>query len=89
MQQNLYKRVLFVLATLTTVLSCTNNPKQQNGGSYLVGDFHHHTTYTDGSYTIGYVMQKNAQYLDWWANSEHGGRYPRWGAVWGGIWAQR
>jgi hypothetical protein len=81
MQQNLYKRVLFVLATLTTVLSCTNNPKQQNGGSYLVGDFHHHTTYTDGSYTIGYVMQKNAQYLDWWANSEHGGRYPRWGAV--------
>lgn len=58
MQQNLYKRVLFVLATLTTVLSCTNNPKQQNGGSYLVGDFHHHTTYTDGSYTIGYVMQK-------------------------------
>ncbi len=41
---------------------------------YLKGDFHQHTTYTDGSYSIGYVMQKNAQFgLDWWANSEHGG----------------
>ncbi len=41
---------------------------------YLKGDFHQHTTYTDGSFTIGYMMQKSNQFrLDWWANSEHGG----------------
>ncbi|HRZ96636.1 MAG TPA: fibronectin type III domain-containing protein [Paludibacter sp.] len=44
--------------------------------SYLTGDFHQHTTYTDGSYTIGHMMSKNNQYgLQWWANSEHGGGF--------------
>lgn len=41
---------------------------------YLSGDFHQHTTYTDGSYSFDYVMKKNNEFnLDWWANSEHGG----------------
>lgn len=44
--------------------------------SYLTGDFHQHTTYSDGSYTIGHMMSKNNQYgLQWWANSEHGGGF--------------
>jgi hypothetical protein len=44
--------------------------------SYLKGDFHQHTTYSDGSYTIGHMMSKNYQFgLDWWANSEHGGGF--------------
>jgi len=44
--------------------------------SYLTGDFHQHTTYTDGSYTIGHMMSKNNQFgLQWWANSEHGGGF--------------
>jgi len=43
---------------------------------YLRGDFHQHTTYSDGSYSIGHMMSKNNQYgLDWWANSEHGGGF--------------
>lgn len=42
--------------------------------SYMKGDFHQHTTYTDGSFTIGYMMSQNNKFgLDWWANSEHGG----------------
>jgi hypothetical protein len=41
---------------------------------YITGDFHQHTTYTDGSYSFDYVMEKNNEFnLDWWANSEHGG----------------
>lgn len=45
-----------------------------NAQSYIKGDFHQHTTYTDGSYSIGYVMSQNNNFgLDWWANSEHGG----------------
>jgi flavodoxin len=44
--------------------------------SYLRGDFHQHTTYSDGSYSIGHMMSKNNQFgLDWWANSEHGGGF--------------
>ena len=51
-----------------------NGPAAQAG--YAAGDFHQHSTYTDGSYSIAYVMQKNNQYgLQWWANSEHGGGF--------------
>ncbi|MEI7727739.1 MAG: cohesin domain-containing protein, partial [Bacteroidota bacterium] len=43
---------------------------------YLACDFHQHSTYTDGSYSFGYVMQKDNTYgLSWWANSEHGGGF--------------
>lgn len=41
---------------------------------YVAGDFHQHSTFTDGSWSFGHVMSKNNEYdLDWWANSEHGG----------------
>ncbi len=43
-------------------------------GEWVAGDFHQHTTYTDGSSSLRTVMYKNNQFgLDWWANSEHGG----------------
>lgn len=43
---------------------------------WTVGDFHQHTTFTDGSYSIFHMMTKNAEFgLDWWANSEHGGAF--------------
>jgi hypothetical protein len=49
---------------------------------YVAGDFHQHTTYTDGSYSFAHVMAKSNQYnLDWWANSEHGGGFNRDGEV--------
>jgi len=45
---------------------------------YVSGDFHQHTTYTDGDFSFPYMMAKNNQYgLDWWANSEHGGGFNR------------
>lgn len=50
--------------------------KAQENGFYIVGDFHQHTTFTDGSWSFDYVMQKNYDFkLDWWANSEHGGGF--------------
>jgi hypothetical protein len=43
----------------------------------VAGDFHQHTTYTDGKNSFATLMFKNHQFgLDWWANSEHGGRFP-------------
>ena len=50
-------------------------------GAYLSGDYHQHTTNTDVRYSFVNVKQKNAHYLDWWANSEHGGRSSRWATV--------
>ncbi len=45
---------------------------------WVAGDFHQHSTYTDGSYKISDVHGYNQQYgLDWWANSEHGGGFTR------------
>ncbi|MEI6127159.1 MAG: hypothetical protein WCQ99_11470, partial [Pseudomonadota bacterium] len=47
-------------------------------GDYVTGDFHQHTTSTDGSYSYEYMMEKNNAYgLDWWTQSEHGGGFPR------------
>jgi hypothetical protein len=45
-------------------------------GRWVAGDFHHHTTYTDGSNPIDTVNYWADRYgLDWWANSEHGGGF--------------
>lgn len=45
---------------------------------YVTGDFHQHSTFTDGSWTLQHVFEKNNYYgLDWWANSEHGGGFNR------------
>jgi hypothetical protein len=45
---------------------------------YVKGDFHQHTTFTDGSWTMDHVFEHNNFYgLDWWANSEHGGGFSR------------
>jgi len=49
-------------------------------GRYITGDFHQHTTYTDGSHTFSYMMDANNRFgLDWWANSEHGGIFTGYG----------
>lgn len=68
------------LATLAAVVCISGllNAK----GKYISGDFHQHTTYTDGSYSFGYMMKMNNFYgLDWWANSEHGGAFNRYGKL--------
>jgi hypothetical protein len=44
----------------------------------VAGDFHQHTTYTDGSNPIATVNFMADRFgLDWWANSEHGGGFTR------------
>jgi len=54
----------------------------EKASAYLPGDFHQHSTYTDGSLSIGLVFEKNNEYnLEWWVNSEHGGAFGRNGSV--------
>lgn len=58
---------------VAALLGISGHAMSQNGG-YITGDFHQHSTYTDGSWTIGSVLAKSNEYgLSWWANSEHGG----------------
>ena len=76
MKRNQFFKTNFIAFALCSILFA------QGQSRYVTGDFHQHTTYTDGSYTIGHMMQKNNQFgLDWWANSEHGGAFERWGIV--------
>jgi hypothetical protein len=66
-----------VLATSSVSIADMEKPCTKNG-KWMTGDFHQHTTYTDGSNPIKTVMEKNKEFgLDWWANSEHGGAFPR------------
>jgi hypothetical protein len=45
-------------------------------GRWVAGDFHQHTTYTDGSNPLATVNYWANEFgLDWWANSEHGGSF--------------
>jgi hypothetical protein len=63
-----------LLATIAFVGINAANAKGEQG-EYLPGDFHQHTYYTDGSHVFADSMDKNDLYgLQWWANSEHGGR---------------
>lgn len=67
-----YKNMMIALVLFLGLTS--NDLKAQSG--YVAGDFHQHSTFTDGSWSLGYVIPKNADYgLDWWANSEHGGGF--------------
>ncbi len=48
----------------------------------MAGDFHHHTCYTDGRYSLGGMASHGLNYgLDWWAHSEHGGVFSRHGGL--------
>jgi hypothetical protein len=59
---------------LNTGSSKSNSSRKMR---WKAGDFHQHSYYTDGSYRFEEVMDSNATYLDWWANSEHGGERNR------------
>ena len=80
---NFYSRIIPLLAIgALMATSCSEDKTDAESpytppvekGVYVAGDFHQHTTYTDGSWSIAHLMKKNNEYnLDWWANSEHGG----------------
>jgi hypothetical protein len=77
--RRLASRAAAIAAALALPLAA--NPCDEHGdckdgkkATWLAGDFHQHTLYTDGATPFDFVMSKNAEFgLDWWANSEHGG----------------
>ena len=69
--------LLIIVALLQVTCSSPRDdsaPKVQ--GKWLCGDFHQHTTLTDGRWSMPEEMEKENSFgLDWWANSEHGGAF--------------
>lgn len=53
------------------------NPLERStvrAGRWMAGDFHQHTLYSDGSFSMSEVMSNGFHFgLDWLANSDHGG----------------
>ena len=71
---------MLAIFSAISLTSCNKTTVQQPPGVYVSGDFHQHTTYSGGDYTIGHVMETSERYgLDWWANSDHGGTRELWG----------
>lgn len=80
MSDNQIILIVMVIICLS-VISCSSK-QEAPSGQYVTGDFHQHTTYSGGEYTIGYVMQADNKYgLDCWSNSDHGGVRELWGKV--------
>jgi hypothetical protein len=46
-------------------------------GTYLPGDFHNHTPFSDGTASVPLLVGKAMQNLDWFAQSGHGGAFSR------------
>jgi hypothetical protein len=70
---------MFIILCATSLTSCKNIDSTHTG-AYVSGDFHQHTTYSGGDYSIGHVMEAANKYgLDWWSNSDHGGTREFWG----------
>jgi hypothetical protein len=47
------------------------------GGEYRAGDFHNHTTCSDGSTSVRTLTRKSLEYHDWFIHVGHSGRGPR------------
>jgi hypothetical protein len=68
-----------ILASLFLLVSCCRINKHDKG-LYVSGDFHQHTTYSGGIYSIGHVFELSNKFgLNCWANSDHGGTRKYWG----------
>lgn len=74
-------RSIWVMALMLGInLTSCNQINDTKPGEYVTGDFHQHTTYSGGDYSIGHVMEASDKYgLDWWSNSDHGGTREFWG----------
>ncbi len=81
-KKNLKLYVLSALLTLSLGVPYFGLAWAQLGpkpaGRWLAGDFHNHTTLTDGSHSLYEDFAHASRFsLDWWANSEHGGAFSR------------
>ena len=69
-----YRSHLLTLAALIAVAALAARDETPTPGRWIAGDFHQHSYFSDGSFTVDTVLVKGFEYgLGWEANSEHGG----------------
>jgi hypothetical protein len=66
-----------ILASPQTLLAGDDDGSKKKKGEYLSGDFHNHTTCSDGSTSVQTLTKESLIYLDWFIQSGHSGSYPR------------
>lgn len=65
---------LLTLSIFVLVVAIAANDPAPTPGRWIAGDFHQHSTFTDGAFPLETVLSKSFEYgLGWAANSEHGG----------------
>lgn len=63
-----------MLAAAVAGAGASANGGAGSGGQYLAGDFHNHTTCSDGSTSVRTLTRKSLEYLDWFVQVGHSGR---------------
>jgi len=67
----------------TVSTQAADKAKDKKAGTYVTGDFHNHTTCSDGSLSLQKLVDKSmgnktgAYNLDWFVQTDHGGTSPR------------
>jgi hypothetical protein len=67
------------VVTLTPAASAADKASTKAAGTYVTGDFHNHSTCSDGSLSLKKLVDKsvNTWKLDWFVQADHGGRSAR------------
>lgn len=67
----------------TVSTQAADKAKDKKAGTYVTGDFHNHTTCSDGSLSLQKLVEKSTDSkkgrynLDWYIQTDHGGSYTR------------
>ncbi|MEO0996356.1 MAG: hypothetical protein AAFX58_02450, partial [Pseudomonadota bacterium] len=65
--------VASAVAVALSAAAATAPAKADDNGEYLTGDFHNHTTCSDGSTSVRTLTRKSLTYLDWFIQVGHSG----------------
>jgi hypothetical protein len=67
------------LGTVSSIAAAGDDKKENNKGTYQTGDFHNHTTCSDGAISLQKLVKKSTEKsegnwgLDWFVQAGHGG----------------
>ncbi|NCV56187.1 MAG: hypothetical protein EBW54_08280, partial [Betaproteobacteria bacterium] len=55
--------------------TAANKAKDKAAGAYVTGDFHNHSTCSDGTLSMKKLIDKSVNFwgLDWFVQADHGG----------------
>ena len=76
-------KFFYLLIIIQLFVACSPSVQQTNSvnsvASWVTGDFHEHSHFSDGGYPMDSVFHRGSNYygVNFMLNTDHGGRYPR------------